>query len=183
MSPRRRIEPDAADYFAVEPREPIRWGLPIVAVVSALLVAAAIAGSTLILMRHQADRRAEIKSAAALDYVRVFMTMYTTLDPFHANDYADRIKDEATGDFRKMFSEKQNEIVVQVARSEPTEGTVLDAGIQRWNDNGSADVLVATKISTRTPDGKSVIESGSRWIATTIWEGQQWKISQLIQVI
>lgn len=111
------------------------------------------------------------------------MTIYTTLDPYHANDYADRIASQATGDFRKMFQEKQNEIVVQVARAEPTEGSVLDAGVQRWNDNGSADVLVATKISTRTPDGKSVVESGSRWIATTIWEGQQWKISQLIQVI
>ncbi len=183
MSPRRRIEPGERDYFAVEPKAPVRWGLPIVAMVSALLIAAAIAGSTLILVRHESDHRAEIKSAGALDYVRVFMERYTTLDPFHANDYADNIVKEATGDFRKMFQEKQNEIVVQVARSEPTEGTVLDAGIQRWNDNGSADVLVATKISTRTPDGKSVIESGSRWVATTIWEGQQWKISQLIQVI
>lgn len=183
MSPRRRIEPGERDYFAVEPKAPIRWGLPIVAMVSALLIAAAITGSTLVLVRHESDHRAEIKSAGALDYVRVFMERYTTLDPFHANDYADNIVKEATGDFRKMFQEKQNEIVVQVARSEPTEGTVLDAGIQRWNDNGSADVLVATKISTRTPDGKSVIESGSRWVATTIWEGQQWKISQLIQVI
>ena len=183
MSPRRRIESGERDYFAVEPTPPTRWGLPIVAMMSALLIAAAIAGSTLILVRHESDRRAEIKTAGALDYVREFMSMYTTLDPFHANDYADRIAAQATGDFRKMFQEKQNEIVVQVARAEPTEGTVLDAGVQRWNDNGSADVLVATKISTRTGDGKAVVESGSRWIATTIWEGQQWKISQLIQVI
>ncbi|WP_066900975.1 mammalian cell entry protein [Mycolicibacterium houstonense] len=183
MSPRRRIEAGERDYFAVEPKEPIRWGLPIVAMVSALLIAAAIAGSTFILVQHESDRRAEIKTAGALEYVREFMTVYTTVDPFHANDYADRIVAQATGDFRKMFQEKQNEIVIQVARSEPTEGSVTDAGIERWNDNGSADVLVATKTSTRTPDGKSVIESGSRWIATTIWEGQQWKISQLIQVI
>lgn len=186
MSPRRRIEPDERDYFAVEPKEPkepIRWGLPIVGMISALIMAAAITGSALILARHESDRRAEIKTAGALDYVREFMTVYTTVDPFHANDYADRIASQATGDFRKMFQEKQNEIVVQVARAEPTEGSVVDAGIARWNDDGSADVLVATKVNTRTPDGKSVIESGSRWIATTIWEGQQWKISQLIQVI
>lgn len=186
MSPRRRIEPDEPDYFAVEPvepKEPIRWGLPIVGMISALIIAAAIAGSTLILVRHESDRRAEVKSAEALQYVTAFMTGYTTLDPFHANDYSDRILSQATGDFRKMFQEKQNEIVVQVARAEPTEGSVLDVGIQRWNDNGSADVLVATKISTRTADGKSVVESGSRWVATTIQEGQQWKISQLIQVI
>ncbi|MDH6195789.1 Mce-associated membrane protein [Mycobacterium frederiksbergense] len=183
MSPRRRIEAGKGDYFAVEPKEPFRWGLPIVAVLSALLIAAAIAGSTFMLVRHESDRRAEINSAGALDYVRQFMTGYTTLDPFHANDYADRILSQATGDFRKTFQEKQNEIAVQVARAEPTEGTVLDAGIQRWNDNGSADVLVAAKISTRAADGKSVVESGSRWVATTIREGQQWKISQLIQVI
>ena len=43
-----------------------------------------------------------------------------------------------------------NEILVQVARAEPTHGTVVEAGVQRWNDNGSADVLVATKISTQS---------------------------------
>ncbi|MCV7287369.1 mammalian cell entry protein [Mycolicibacterium wolinskyi] len=183
MSPRRRIEPDERDYFAVEPKPPIRWGLPIVAMLSGLLIAAAVAGSTFILVRHETDRRTEIKNAAALSYVREFMTVYTTLDPFHANDYADRILTQATGDFQKMFKEKQNEIIIQVARAEPTAGTVLEAGIQRWNDNGSADVLVATKINTRSPDGKTNIESGNRWVATTILEGQQWKISQLIQVI
>ena len=47
-----------------------------------------------------------------------------------------------------------NEILIQVARAEPTQGTVLEAGVQRWNDDGSADVLVATKISNKTPDGQ-----------------------------
>jgi Mce-associated membrane protein len=55
--------------------------------------------------------------------------------------------------------------------------------VQRWNDNGSADVLVATDMTSTGPDGKTPIESGSRWVVTTIEEGQQWKISQLIQVI
>ena len=55
--------------------------------------------------------------------------------------------------------------------------------MQRWNDNGSADVLVATKISNKSPDGKPTIESGNRWVVTAMKEGQQWKISQLIQVI
>ena len=127
--------------------------------------------------------RTSVKEADALGYVRAFMTAYTTLDPFHANDYADRILAQGTGDFAKMFKEKENEILIQVARAEPTTGTVVEAGLQRWNDNGSADVLVATKISTKSPDGKSTIESGNRWVATAIKEGQQWKISQLIQVI
>ncbi|MDV3129999.1 mammalian cell entry protein [Mycobacterium sp. 21AC1] len=183
MSPRRKVDPQERDYFAVEPKKPIRWGLPIIAVLSALLVVAAIAGSTLMVVQHESDRQLKNKSDQALWYVHEFMTAYTTLDPFHANDYADRIQSQATGEFAKMFKEKQNEIVIRVARAEPTEGTVLEAGVQRWNDNGSADVLVATKISSRSSDGKSTIESGNRWVATTIREGQQWKISQLIQVI
>ena len=51
---------------------------------------------------------------------------------------------------------------------------------------GGYDGLVvrsATKVTSKTPDGKTTIESGSRWIATTTREGQQWKISNLIQVI
>ena len=55
--------------------------------------------------------------------------------------------------------------------------------LQRWNDDGSAEVLIATKVTSKTPDGKSTMESGSRWVATTIKEGQQWKISNLVQVI
>jgi Mce-associated membrane protein len=183
VSPRRKVEADEPDFFEVTPRPPRRWGLPVLAVLASLLIAAAIAASTLMLIGHETDRRASVKDAAALGYVREFMTTYTTIDPFHANDYADRILAQGTGDFAKMFKERQNEILLQVARAEPTKGTVLDAGVQRWNDNGSADVLVATKITTKSPDGKSTIESGSRWVATAIKEGQQWKISQLIQVI
>ena len=148
MSPRRKVESDDQDFFDVAPEPPRRWGLPIIAALATLLLAAAITASTLILIDHEKDRRASIKEAAALGYVREFMTTYTTLDPFHANDYADRVLAQGTGDFAKSFKEKMNEIVVQVARAEPTTGTVLEAGVQRWNDNGGADVLVATKIST-----------------------------------
>ena len=183
MSPRRRLEADEQDFFDVAPKPPRRWGLPLIAILAALLIAASITGSTLMLIQHVKDDRSSAKEADALGYVREFMTAYTTLDPFHANDYADRILAQGTGDFAKMFKEKENEILIQVARAEPTKGTVLEAGLQRWNDNGSADVLVATKISTKSPDGKSAIESGNRWVATAIKEGQQWKISQLIQVI
>lgn len=183
MSPRRRVDGDEPDFFAVSPRRPRRWGLPLIATVAALLLAAALTASTLMLVSHETDRRAEVRDAAALDYVRSFMTSYTTLDPFNANAYADRILAQGTGEFAKMFKEKMNEIVIQVARAEPTEGNVVEAGVQRWNDNGSVDVLVATTTTSKTPDGKKTIESGNRWVATTTQEGQRWKISQLIQVI
>jgi Mce-associated membrane protein len=183
MSPRRKVEADEADFFDVVPKPPRRWGLPIIAGLATLLIAAGITASALMLNAYNKDQDWSTKEVEALDYVRGFMTAYTTLDPFHANDYADRILAQGTGDFAKMFKEKENDILIQVARAEPTTGTVLEAGVQRWNDNGSADVLVATKISTKSPDGKSTIENGNRWVATAIKEGQQWKISQLIQVI
>lgn len=185
MSPRRRIDADERDYFdfAVEPREPRSRRFTFWSTVAALLLVAAVTATTLMLVSYEKDRRTDRRDAEALYYVRGFMTMYTTLDPFNANDYADRVLAQGTGEFATMFKQKQNEIVIQVARAEPTEGSVVEAGVQRWNDNGSADVLVATKTTSKTPDGKATIESGNRWVATATKEGQQWKISQLIQVI
>jgi Mce-associated membrane protein len=185
MSPRRQVDTASRDFFnyTAVSKPPLRWGLPVTAMVAALVFAAALAGSIFMVVGHESSHRTEVRDAEALDYVRGFMTTYTTLDPFHANDYADRVQTQGTGDFAKSFKEKLNEIVIQVARAEPTTGTVQAAGVQRWNDNGSADVLVATKISTTSPDGKSTIESGNRWVVTTIEEGDQWKISQLIQII
>ncbi|KUI44544.1 mammalian cell entry protein [Mycobacterium sp. IS-1590] len=183
MSPRRRVDADERDFFEVKPKPPRRWGLPVIAAAAALVMAAAIAAGSLMLVSHENDRRTVANDQAALVYVSEFMTDYTSLDPFNANAYVDRILAQGTGDFARMFKEKQNEILIQVAQAEPTSGAVLAAGVQRWNDNGSADILVATKVSTKGPDGKSTVESGSRWVATAIKEGQQWKISQLIQVI
>ncbi|KUH65342.1 mammalian cell entry protein [Mycolicibacterium novocastrense] len=183
MSPRRRVDADERDFFEVEPQPPRRWGLPIIAAVASLLMIGAIAAGSLMLVSHEKNRRTVANDHAALVYVSEFMTDYTSLDPFNANAYVERILAQGTGDFAKTFKEKQNEILIQVAQAEPTNGSVLAAGVQRWNDNGSADVLVATKVSAKGPDGKSTVESGSRWIATAIKEGQQWKISQLIQVI
>jgi Mce-associated membrane protein len=183
MSPRHRVDTEQTAFFGFEPEPPRRWRLPVLAAVAAVLMAAAITVGTLIAVSHNDYRERIARDVEVVEYVRAFMTTYTTLDPFNANAYADRILAEATGDFARMFAERQTEILIQVARAEPTTGTVLDAGVQRWNENGSADVLVATKISQKAPDGESTIESGSRWIATATKEGDQWKISQLIQVI
>ena len=183
MSPRRKIDAKEPElYTAPPPKPPRRWGLPLVASLAGVLIAAAITASTLMLVSHESDRRTQVRDADVLGYVKSFMTTYTTLDPYHANYYGDRIQSQATGDFAKQFKEKINQILVQVARVEPTTGTVMDAGVQRWNDDGSADVLVATKIAGKDPSGKT-IESGNRWVVTAKKEGQLWKISQLIQVI
>ena len=183
MSPRRKIDAEEPELYAPPPpKPPRRWGLPLVATVAGVLLAAAITASTLMLVSHETERRTVTKDVDVIGYVKSFMTTYTTLDPYQANYYGDRIQSQATGDFAKMFREKINEILVQVARAEPTQGDVVAAGVQRWNDDGSADVLVATNVSSKMPDGKTV-ESGNRWVVTAKKEGQLWKISQLIQVI
>lgn len=184
MSPRRKIESTDIDLFDT-PASKLRrrWGLPIVALASALLIAAAITVGALVLYAHESEHRDTVKQAQALDYVRSFMTGFTSPDPFHANDYADRVLAGGTGDFAKAFKDQMNQIVVQVASAQPATGSVLEAGVEKWNDDGSADVLVATEITTTTPDGKSVIETGNRWLATATKEGQQWKISQLSRVV
>jgi Mce-associated membrane protein len=146
-------------------------------------MAAALTVSTLMLISHQSRERAATKDREVLSYVRWFMADFTSVDPYHANDYVERMLAQATGDFAKQFREKANEILLQVARAEPTTGTVLDAGVERWNDDGSANVLVATGVTSKSPDEKQVFENTNRWTATAKREGNQWKISSLLQVI
>lgn len=185
MSPRRRVDDTDRDYFSwhVPPKKPVRWGLPLTAIIAGLVVVLAIAGSGFILYGHERDRRDDIRTASVLGYARGFITAYTSLDPFHANDYVDRVAAQATGEFATQFKEKENEIVVQVARAEPTTANVMEAGVQRWTDDGSAEVLVSSTINNKSRDGKAEIERESRWFLTIVEEGDQWKISNLRQVI
>jgi Mce-associated membrane protein len=181
MSPRRKIDGVVA-FGERPPRRRHRWGLALVISLAGAVIVIAVTVSTLVLITHEKNRSAAVKNVAAISYVRSFMTQYTSLDPFHANDYANRVRAQATGELAQMYTEKMNEIVVQVARAEPTQGTVLDAGIERWNDDGSANVVVATQTTTVLPDGKK-LQNGNRWLATAVQEGDQWKISNLLQVI
>jgi Mce-associated membrane protein len=186
MSPRRRIEPGSDGPVLQpppkQPRQPGWWRLPLIAGVAAAVIAAAITVSALVLISHESNRRAAVRDVAVVGYVSSFLTQYTSLDPFHANDYTNRVLAQGTGDFAKQYKDKINEVAIQVARAEPTTGTVLDAGVQRWNDDGSAEVVVATTTTTTMPDGKTA-ENGNRWVATAVKEGDQWKISNLLQVI
>ena len=184
MSPRRKIVSGNQLYFSAPARRPPqRWGLPVAAIIAALVAAAAITVCVLVLVSHQKQWRTTINDVVALGYVRSFMTQFTSPDPFHANDYTDRILAQATGDFADQYRQHQNEILVGVARSEPTTGTVLDAGVSRRNNDGSIEVLVATKFTAKSPDGKLQLERASRWVVTTKQEGQQWKISGLTPMI
>jgi Mce-associated membrane protein len=183
VSPRRRVEEKAPEQFSR--RAPHRGrpvGLVVLMASAVVVLIAALTAGTLLLITHEQHRTEAVRNVAVISYVRGFMTQYTSPDPMRANDYADAVLDQATGQLAQDYQQRINEIVVQVARAEPTTGTVLDAGVERWNDDGSADVLVATKTVTTFPDGRT-FEDGSRWVATAIQEGDQWKISNLLQVI
>lgn len=182
MSPRRRVEPGAVRPFHSPDPQPRRWGLSLVAAIAVLLVTAALTASTLIFADRQAAQRAEIREAAVLSFVRSFITQYTSPNPFNANDYADGVLALATGNFAALYKELMNDVVIQVAQSEPGVGAVQELGIQQWNNDGSATVVAVATMTTKMPDGEK-LESGSRWEVTAVKEGEQWKVSNLIQVI
>ena len=182
MSPRRKVEEGSTELFRMPDPQPRLWVLPLVAGLATVAVLAAVAVSALVLVKRETHRRDAVRDVAVLSSVRSFITLYTSPDPFHANDYANEVLAQGTGQFAKLYRDKMNEVVIQVAQAEPTKGSVQDLGIEHWNSDGSADVVVAATTNTKMPDGKT-IASGSRWVVTAIKEGEQWKISNLLQVI
>lgn len=187
MSPRRSIQPGEEPLFAAQTVAPPRLRslrrLPLMFTVAGLVIAEAITVCTLVLISHESQRSAVMKDVAVLGDVRAFMADFTSLDPFHANEYVDRMLSHATGEFARQYQEKANLTLLGVAKGDPTTGTVLDAGVERWNDDGSANVLVATEVSSKPPDDKKTVDAAYRWLVTAKREGDQWKISSLVQVI
>ncbi|OBK15829.1 mammalian cell entry protein [Mycobacterium asiaticum] len=183
MSPRRKFKPGEESLLIAQSLPRRRWELALASTFATLVMVAAVTLSTLLLVDHVRRDRVAERETAAVNYVKWFMTGFTSIDPFHANDYIERILAQATGDFHKQYEEKANEILLQVARAERATGTVLDAGVERWNDDGSVTVLVATDVTSKSPDGKQVFENTNRWSASAKQEGNQWKISNLQQVI
>jgi len=197
VSPRRKFQPGEEPLLAartVELQRPRRWpprirkpsrpgGFGSLVSVAALLVAGALTGCALMLDFHLRSDTASQEDGAVVSYVSSFMTEFTSVDPFHANDYVDRVLSQATGDFHQRYQDSANEILFQIARGERTTGTVLDAGVERWNDDGTVNVLVATEVTSKAPDGKQIFDNTDRWVATAKQEGNAWKISSLSQVL
>lgn len=182
MSPRRRLDTAGIETVAMPAEGDRRRSLIRSITAAGVVVLAALALSVFTFVHSQTENRATVEQAAVLSFVRSFVSQYTSLDPFKANAYAERVEKLGTGEFAKMYKEKMNEIVVAVARAEPSIGNVSELGIQRWNDDGSAEVIAVADMTTTLPDGKK-IHSTSRWVVTAIKEGDQWKVSNLIQVI
>jgi Mce-associated membrane protein len=185
MSPRRKFRPGEGALLVATDSEVQRrpWGLPAAGAVAGVLMTAAITLSTLMLVEHESRERDASRDREVLNYVTGFMTQFTSIDPYHANDYIMRVFAQATGDFAKQYHDKANEILLQVARAEPATGTILGAAVERWNDDGSVTVMVATEVTSKSADQKQVFENTNRWTATATREGNQWKISSLLQVI
>ncbi|OSC42014.1 mammalian cell entry protein [Mycobacterium decipiens] len=198
MSPRRKFETGEGPLLVALPIEPPRrWGLPprpwdlrarlfrlpAALIAAAVVSTAAISSCVFMLITHESHQRAARQDTAMLSDVRSFMAMFTSPDPFHANEYAERVLAHATGQFAQQYRDRHNEILMQISGVEPTTGTVLDAGVERWNDDGSANVLVVTEITSKSPDGKRVVGSANRWVITAKQEGNEWKISNLLPVI
>jgi Mce-associated membrane protein len=203
VSPRRRIQPDEQPLLSelvpkstLWSRLPLRlrlprqwwkpsrsWALPLAVATAAVVAASSIVMSSFVLAKQRSHHQVAMKEVDVLGFVKAFMTGFTTLDPFHANAYVAQILAHATGDFAKQYHDKQNEILIQIAQAEPTKGTALAAGVERWNDDGSANVMVATDVTFKSPDGKQTLDNTNRWVVTAQREGNQWKISSLQQVI
>jgi Mce-associated membrane protein len=186
MSPRRKFQPGERPLLITRPVEVEAqrpWLVPLAATVAAVLMVAAIMACAVMLGWHESRARTASKDSEVVNYVSGFMTQFVSIDPYHANDYVNRILAEATGDFAKQYEKNANEILLQVARAEPATGSILGAGLERWNDDGSANVMVATAITTKSPDEKQVLQNANRWAATATQEGKQWKISSLQKVM
>lgn len=151
MSPRRKFQPGEGSLLVANPVDARRrWGLPLVTAIAAVLMAAAITVCTVMLVSHERRVRVEAKDRVVLGYVNGFMAQFTSIDPYHANDYVNRILAQATGDFAKQYRDKANEILLQVAdrtrdrqRARRRRGTVE----RRWErqcDGGNRSHLQIT---------------------------------------
>src|SRR5690349_23233441 len=116
MSPRRKFQPGEESLLVAQPVPRRRLGLPLAGAVAALVMVAAVTLSTMMMISHQSRERAAARDREVVNYVKWFMAAFTSVDPFHANDYVSRVLGQATGDFGKQYREKANEILLQVAQ-------------------------------------------------------------------
>ena len=104
MSPRRRIEAGHPPPFRLPDPQPPRRKLAVIGALAAAVIIAAVTISGVVFITDQTARRAQIREAAVLSFVRTFITQYTSPDPFNANDYVDKVLALGTGNFAKMYS-------------------------------------------------------------------------------
>jgi len=80
---------------------------------------------------------------------------FFSLDYRHAEDDVDRVLSQATGDFKKQYAEKRDEVVAGVEDKQlVVTATVPDDGVAlEFLADDEAKVLVAVDVNTKSPDG------------------------------
>lgn len=111
------------------------------------------------------------------------MIMFMLLDLFYVNEYVEWVLFYVMGDFVKQYYERVNDILICIFGVELIIGMVLDVGVQRWNEDGSVNVLVVIQIILKFVDGKWVVLNVNCWLVMVKQEGNEWKISSLFLVI
>jgi Mce-associated membrane protein len=91
MSPRRMVDAGSTDLFRMPESQPRRRGLAIAGAIAAVAIITAVAISAIIFATQESSRRQQIREAAVRDFVRTFVTQYTSPDPFNANAYAEKV--------------------------------------------------------------------------------------------
>ena len=80
---------------------------------------------------------------------------FFSLDFRHAEDDVDRVLSQATGDFKKEYAEKRDEVVASVKDKQlVVTATVPDDGVAlEYLAGDQAQVLVAVNVNTTSPSG------------------------------
>jgi Mce-associated membrane protein len=186
MSPRRKIQPGEEPLLIERSPRARQWAkpthdwiTPLAMATAVLLAAGAITTSSIVLKRHESHHTIAVNEVGVLDFVQAFMAHFTSLDPFHANDWLKQTLDDETNEFAKPSRDKQNEYLIGLAQAEKTKGNILAAGVEKRYADGSFQVIVATEIKYRSPDQKQKFDIIRRWVVVAKQEGGQWKISDL----
>ncbi|MGV0635682.1 mammalian cell entry protein [Mycolicibacillus trivialis] len=191
MSPRRRVDadatparPDPAPAAPATPRPPLRMVWTGIAATVAVIAALAIA--TVLLVGHESRYETAMREDTVLEVARSFTIQVMSPDPtgdYGANRYVDRMTEQVTGELETYWRESRDQILIQVAKGPKSEATILYAGLERWNDDGSADVLVIAKQSIKDDDDKTIAEPIAQLLETVRQEGGRWKISNMGPVL
>ena len=100
---------------------------------------------------------------------------------------SERVGDEIDGDAGgemgvERIDARRGERRREPQRARRGEGSGRKRAVPLSDDDGSADVIAVSLMTTKMPDGKT-LDSGNRWVVTATREGEQWKVSNLLQVI
>jgi Mce-associated membrane protein len=153
-------------------------------VVLVLMAAGLVTGGVLAMNRHTENKGAAQSEQAAMDAAKDCITATNAPDPATMAKSVQKILDCSTGDFgvSAKFMAPMVVEAYQVANAK-VEVTTLRAATEKFNDDGTIDVLVAFRFKVPTNPQQQNHETGVRWRATMRFEDGRYKIDKLVQVL